>query len=160
MNVRVDVQFACDGAAVPSVDIMTSWVTRAVAEVGGVPNAEISVRVVDADEMQELNRDYRNKDKVTNVLSFPAGPVTGMPDGEPLLLGDIVICASVVHDEAAAQAKTDRDHWAHLLVHGALHLLGFDHETDDEAAAMEALETRILAAHGVADPYQVGARNC
>ena len=153
-------QLACEGTAVPSVDIMTSWVTRAVAEVGGVPNSEVSVRVVSLDEMRELNRDYREKDKPTNVLSFPAGPVTGMPEDEPLLLGDIVVCASVVHEEAAAQKKTDTDHWAHMLVHGTLHLLGYDHEADHEAAAMEALETRILTTHGVADPYQVGSRNC
>ena len=160
MKVRVDVQLACDGIAVPSVDIMTSWVTRTVAEVGGVPDSEVSVRVVDADEMQALNRDYRQKDKPTNVLSFPAGAVSGLPDGEPLPLGDIVVCASVVHKEAAAQAKTDTDHWAHMLVHGTLHLLGYDHEADDEAEAMEALEMRILTAHGITDPYQVTARNC
>jgi probable rRNA maturation factor len=160
VNVEVDVQLACGGIAVPSVDIMTAWVTRTVAEVGGVPDTEVSVRVVDADEMRALNRDYRDKDTPTNVLSFPAGAVAGMPDDESLPLGDIVVCASVVHEEAAAQAKTDTDHWAHMLVHGTLHLLGYDHDADDEAAAMEALETRILTAHGVADPYQVAARNC
>ena len=160
VNVEVDVQLACEGIAVPSVDVLTSWVTHALEEAGSLVNAEVSVRVVDADEMRSLNRDYRDKDKPTNVLSFPAGPVAGLPDGEPVLLGDIVVCASIVHEEASAQAKTDTDHWAQMLVHGTLHLLGYDHEADDEAAAMEALETRILTAHGLADPYQAAARNC
>jgi len=103
--------------------------------------------------MRGLNRDYRGKDKPTNVLSFPAGQVAGLPDAEPVPLGDIVVCADVVSDEAATQEKAPADHWAHMLVHGTLHLLGFDHEDETDAATMEALETRILAAGGVADPY-------
>lgn len=134
---------------------MTTWVTRAVVEAAQVANAEVSLRVVDAEEMRALNREYRDQDKPTNVLSFPAGRVEGMPDDAPVLLGDVVVCASVVHEEAAAQAKSDEDHWAHMLVHGTLHLLGYDHIADDEAAAMEALETRILESHGVADPYKM-----
>ena len=160
MNVEVDVQLACEGIAVPSADVVSTWVNRALAAAGESTAAELSVRIVDADEMQALNRDYRDKDRPTNVLSFPVGPVTGMPDDAPVLLGDIVVCASVVHDEAAAQGKADTDHWAHMLVHGTLHLLGYDHVDPNEAAAMEALETRILAAHGVADPYRVAAQNC
>ena len=89
-------QLACEGIAVPSADVVTAWVTRALEAVEDGADAELSVRIVDADEMQALNRDYRDKDQPTNVLSFPAGPVTGMPDDAPRLLGDIVVCASVV----------------------------------------------------------------
>lgn len=110
--------------------------------------------------MRSLNCAFRGKDKPTNVLSFPAGDVAGLPADAPLPLGDIVICAGVVGAEAAAQGKTEDDHWAHMLVHGTLHLLGFDHETDAEAADMEALETRILGEHGIADPYGAAARSC
>jgi probable rRNA maturation factor len=110
--------------------------------------------------MRALNRDYRDKDKPTNVLSFPAGQVTGLPEAEPMPIGDIVVCADVVSNEAAEQGKAPPDHWAHMLVHGTLHLLGFDHEADAEAAAMETLESRILAEQGVADPYGAADDNC
>ena len=103
--------------------------------------------------MRALNRDYREQDKTTNVLSFPAGEIAGLPDDAPRALGDIVICAAVISDEAAEQGKELSAHWAHMLVHGTLHLLGYDHETDAEAAAMEGLETRILCQHGCPDPY-------
>jgi probable rRNA maturation factor len=119
-----------------------------------MPNdVEVSVRIVDAEEVRTLNREYRDKDRATNVLSFPAGPLAGLPDDAPILLGDIVVCASVVDSEAAEQGKDVADHWAHMLVHGTLHLLGFDHEDDTEAAAMEALETQVLTQHGLPDPY-------
>ena len=88
------------------------------------------MRIVDAAEIHALNSDYRGKDKPTNVLSFPAGDVAGLPADMPVPLGDVVICASVVREEAAAQGKALDDHWAHMLVHGTLHLLGYDHETD------------------------------
>lgn len=103
--------------------------------------------------MRSLNRDYRQKDKATNVLSFPAGAIEGLPAEAAPLLGDIVICAEVVSDEAAEQGKSTDDHWAHMLVHGTLHLLGYDHETDDDAAEMEGLEARILTVNGLRDPY-------
>ncbi len=160
MKIDVDVQLACEGVAVPSADVVRSWIARALDAATEIENAEVSVRVVDADEIRALNRKYRDKDKPTNVLSFPAGPVAGMPEGEPVLLGDIIVCASVVHAEAAQQGKTDTDHWAHMLVHGTLHLLGFDHVLDEDAAAMEALEVRILASQGIADPYGAAVRNC
>jgi len=94
------------------------------------------------------------------VLSFPVGAVTGLPADEPEPLGDIVVCAGVVRAEAAAQGKEAADHWAHMLVHGALHLLGYDHDTDAGAAAMESLETQVLSAHGVADPYGATIQTC
>ena len=151
----VDVQFACDDSDMPSAKQIQHWIARAVEGSGRVIAAgtELSVRLVDKEEMQALNRDYRSKDKVTNVLSFPAGDIDGLPAEAAQALGDIVICAVVVSDEAAQQGKAASDHWAHMLVHGTLHLLGFDHKTAAEAADMEGLEAHILTAHGLADPY-------
>jgi probable rRNA maturation factor len=112
--------------------------------------AELAIRIVDADEGRALNRDYRGKDYATNVLSFPAE----LPPGVQLpLLGDLAICAPVVQREALEQGKREKDHWAHLTVHGVLHLLGYDHLADDEAETMEALERRILAGLSIANPY-------
>lgn len=147
-------QIACDDADLPEPEEVTAWLTRVVDAVGHERVADMSVRIVDAEESQALNRDFRGQDKATNVLSFPVGTITGLPGEEQCPLGDIVICASVVNAEAEAQGKTSADHWAHMLVHGALHLLGYDHETDAEAATMEALEVRILSSHGVANPYE------
>lgn len=128
---------------------MRRWVRAALdaAHAG----AEISVRIVDEPEMRELNARYRHKDYPTNVLSFPAG----LPPGVDVpLLGDIVICAPLVEREAAEQHKAPRAHWAHLLVHGTLHLLGHDHERARDAEVMEALERRILAGLKFPDPYR------
>ncbi len=133
---------------------------RAISGAGRTGSLEVSVRIVDADEIRALNRQYRGKDKATNVLSFPAGgPVAGLPDGVPEMLGDVVVCASVVRDEAVSRDKAPGDHWAHLLVHGTLHLLGYDHDAEPQAAEMESLETRILAEHGLADPYGAPDQN-
>ena len=160
MNVQVDVQQAADDESIPDTAFVSDWVTRAVNAATITRASEVSVRIVDADEIHALNREYRRKDAPTNVLSFPAGAVAGLPSDAPHPLGDIVICASVVRDEAEAQGKALADHWAHMLVHGTLHLLGFDHQADAEAAAMEALERSILSAHGIADPYGVTVENC
>lgn len=159
MTVLVEVQQACDDDTIPESAVIESWIRYTVKEAGSLPATEVSLRIVDAEEIRTLNRDYRDKDTATNVLSYPAGPIDGMPGDAPVLLGDIVICASVVREEAAEQGKAVGDHWAHMLVHGTLHLLGFDHGTDTEASLMEALETRILAAHGLADPYKVHVQN-
>jgi probable rRNA maturation factor len=153
MTVLVDVQQACDDDTIPEAEIVDAWVTWAVEAATAPTDVEVSVRIVDAEEVRALNREYRDKDKATNVLSFPAGPLAGLPDDAPTLLGDIVVCASVVDSEAAEQGKAPADHWAHMLVHGTLHLLGFDHENDTEAAKMEALETQVLTQHGLPDPY-------
>jgi probable rRNA maturation factor len=153
MTVQVDVQNACDDDTVPEVPIVESWIESTVVAAGIVVDTEVSVRVVSPEEVHALNSEYRGKEKPTNVLSFPAGKVAGLPDDMPQPLGDIVICAQVVRDEAREQGKAVADHWAHMLVHGTLHLLGFDHETDSDAAEMEALETRILSDQGLADPY-------
>jgi probable rRNA maturation factor len=158
VTVVADVQVASDEPGIPDETEMQSWVAAAVDSSGRCPNveADVAVRVVDVDEIRTLNRVYRDKDSVTNVLSFPAGDIAGMPAGARRLLGDIVICAAVVTAEANEQGKDVADHWAHMIVHGTLHLLGYDHETDAEAAAMEALETQILAARNVTDPYAGG----
>ena len=149
----VDVQIACDDDGIPDVTDIRAWVQRALAESGAPPGVEVSVRVVDKKEIRALNRDYRHRDEVTNVLAFPADAIAGLPPGEVRLLGDVVVCAAVVAGEAGAQGKPVREHWAHMLVHGTLHLVGFDHQHESEAAAMEALERRILGRYGLPDPY-------
>ncbi|ANB19275.1 rRNA maturation RNase YbeY [Dokdonella koreensis] len=127
------------------------WVAAAVAAARRRRATELSIRLVGVDEGRLLNVQYRGRDYATNVLSFPAD----LPPGLRLpLIGDLVICAPVVAREAAEQGKTARDHYAHLTVHGVLHLLGYDHEADADAERMEALETRVLAGLGVADPYR------
>ena len=121
------------------------WLRHALGP--GVQAAEITVRIVDADEGRALNRDYRHKEDATNVLTFDYS-------GAPLLAADLVLCAPVVAREAAEQRKPLAEHYAHLLVHGALHAQGWDHETSDaDAEAMEAEEARILATLGIANPY-------
>ncbi len=114
---------------------------------------ELAVRFVDEDEGRALNRQFRQQDKATNVLSFPATRPAGLPADLPAQLGDIVICGPVVEREAADQGKSAADHWSHMLVHGTLHLLGFDHQDAIGAEKMERLETDILAARGINDPY-------
>lgn len=152
-DTRVDVQVACDDPDIPRPAQMQTWIAAALAAAAFTDEAgaEVSVRIVDADEIQALNAAYRRQDKPTNVLSFPA-ETQALP-GEPRLLGDVVVCAPVVRAEADEQGKALAAHWAHMLVHGTLHLLGYDHEADAEAARMEELESNILAAHGIADPY-------
>ncbi|MEO7064437.1 MAG: rRNA maturation RNase YbeY [Dokdonella sp.] len=111
---------------------------------------ELNILIVDSTAGQRFNRDFRGRDYATNVLSFPYEPGPGEHTG---VLGDIVICAPVVAREALAQRKPVRDHFAHMTIHGVLHLLGYDHETDHDAERMEALERHILATLGMADPY-------
>lgn len=154
-TLSVDVQIACDVAGVPDADAIRDWVRLATegADSSSDGATEITVRVVDADEIHALNSLYRHKDKPTNVLSFPAGHIDGLPEGEPRLLGDVVVCASIVAAEAREQGKEVDQHWGHMLIHGTLHLLGFDHEAEDDAAAMERLEADILGKRGIADPY-------
>ena len=150
---NVDVQVASDAAGLPTDEEIRDRVERAVRAVDPGADVEVSVRIVDEPEMRNLNRDYRGKDKPTNVLAFPAGDPGFVPPGETPLLGDIVVCAGVVAREAEEQGKRPEHHWSHMLVHGTLHLLGHDHADDDEALAMEGMERRILAELGIADPY-------
>ena len=146
----VDVQVAPGLSNVPPPAELASWVESALDGIDESRHVSVSVSVVDEAESRRLNRDYRGKDKPTNVLSFPMHFDVAPPTGEPLLLGDIVLCGPVVVAEAAAQAKPIEDHWAHLVV---LHLAGYDHVDDAGASEMEQLETRILSSRGVADPY-------
>lgn len=154
MNVLLDLQLACaNEAGLPSEAQLTTWLTTALSV---LPNTqasewEITVRIVDTEESQTLNRDYRGQDKPTNVLSFPFEAPPGI---ELPLLGDLVVCRQVVEQEASAQQKPLMDHWAHMVVHGCLHLLGFDHIKDDEAQIMEAKEVVLLAQLGINNPYQ------
>lgn len=161
-SLQVDVQMAVDttrGIAeqwnVPGVDTIQAWATAAVKQVGAnQPGQQITVRIVDVDEITELNEQYRQKTGATNVLSFPFELPPGVPEeAVDATLGDLVICAAVVEQEAEAQHKSAEAHWAHMIVHGTLHLLGYDHLTDDEAQQMEAEEIAILKSFGYANPY-------
>jgi probable rRNA maturation factor len=150
MNLHVDIQSASTEPA-PEEDDIRRWVSAALSRRdASTASAEICLRLVDEAEMAQLNHDYRGKTGPTNVLSFPADlpPQLQLP-----LLGDIVICAPVVVREARAQGKSARAHWAHLVVHGSLHLLGYDHIEAADAATMEALETDILGQLGFPCPY-------
>ena len=151
MKLHVDIQTACS-QSVPAAEDIRHWIAAALHGRTTQEQVEVSVRIVDSDEMARLNETYRGKTGATNVLSFPAGlPVElAIP-----LLGDIVICAPVVRAEAARQGKTEKAHWAHMAVHGTLHLLGFDHIEEEEAAIMEALESSILSELNYACPYDV-----
>lgn len=153
-SILIDVQQACTAEGIPADTDFCSWATAALRAAGFAGSAEITVRVVDEAESRGLNHDYRERDYATNVLSFPNDLPDFLREQLPVLpLGDLVICAPVVAREAAEQGKAVQAHWAHLTVHGSLHLLGFDHIEDDEADAMEALEIRVLAQLGVANPY-------
>ncbi len=148
----VEVQLATGAAGVPSPERLAGWAGSALAAVGAA--GTVVVRVVDEEEGRELNRRYRGRDRATNVLSFPfeAPAGIGVPPA-PAHLGDLVICAPVVAAEAAAQGKEPEAHWAHMLVHGVLHLAGYDHVDEAGAQVMEGEERRILAAWGFPDPY-------
>ena len=132
-----------------------AWVQTAleVADVARDRPVDIAVLIAASETMRRMNNDYRGKDRPTNVLSFPVGDIAGLPGDAAVPLGDIVLCPEVIAREAAEQGKRPEDHWAHLCVHGALHLAGYDHVTAVEAAEMEALEVQILAGAGVSDPY-------
>jgi len=148
VRTHVDVQFACTQSGRPDQRRITRWARAALA--GRRRPGLLTVRVVGESEGAELNRRWRGKRRATNVLSFPGA---ALPGGGPQLLGDVVICAPVVDREARQQGKSRAAHWAHMVVHGTLHLQGYDHRTRAQAAAMESLETRLLARLGVANPY-------
>ena len=153
--VRLDVAvgYAVPRKGVPAAVSFRRWVAAALD--GRIREADLAIRIVGSREGRALNRHYRGKDYATNVLSFPADLPEGLPEGVRMpLLGDLVICAPVVAREAREQRKPLAAHYAHLTVHGALHLLGWDHGDDVEAEAMEQLERGILAGLGIADPYR------
>lgn len=145
---ELEVQYAVDAPGLPTPARLRHW-AQAALEGCGEP-LELVIRIVDEAESRMLNRRYRGKDRPTNVLSFPFEAPPGVPLSH---LGDVVICAPVVAREAAEQGKTDEAHWAHMLVHGILHLRGYEHEDEPQAGRMEAKERAILAQLGYGDPY-------
>ena len=147
MTIELEVQRATRFEPVPDDRTFSLWVETALRD---QTEAALTIRVVGRDESRRLNQRYRGKDAATNVLSFPADlpPEIGLS-----LLGDIVICAPLVAVEAAEQGKSADAHWAHLTIHGVLHLLGYDHQEAAQAAEMERLEISLLASIGIADPY-------
>ena len=149
MNLRVDIQSA-SSEPVPAEDDIRRWILAALHHTGREADTEVSLRLVDNEEMAQLNADYRDRPGPTNVLSFPGDlpPELGLP-----LLGDIAIAAPVVRREAREQGKSLQAHWAHMVVHGTLHLLGYDHIEEAQAAQMERLETAILASLDYPCPY-------
>jgi probable rRNA maturation factor len=150
-ELELALSYGCARRGVPARASFTRWALAALAAAGSRGSFQLSIRVVDADEGLALNRDFRGKAHATNVLSFPTDTVV---PGGPRLLGDLALCAPVIAREAVAQGKRSSAHFAHLTVHGVLHLLGYDHEVDAAAATMEALESKALASLGLANPYE------
>ncbi|MGM0692975.1 MAG: rRNA maturation RNase YbeY [Pseudomonadota bacterium] len=146
----IDCQVALEAGDLPSQAELESWVTAVLARHAVAADSELTIRFVDDAESQALNRDYRGVNKPTNVLSFPFQSPPGITLS---LLGDLVICHPVVMREAGEQDKSLHAHYAHMVVHGTLHLLGHDHQEDTEAEAMEAIEREVLASLGIPDPY-------
>lgn len=149
MSIELDLQIAVENEqGLPTEQDIQLWLNKTIPQFQ--ESAELTVRIVDTEESHQLNHDYRGKDKPTNVLSFPFEAPPGM---ELELLGDLIICRQVVEKEAEEQNKPLLAHWAHMVVHGSLHLLGYDHIEDDEAEEMESLETEIMQTMGFEDPY-------
>lgn len=143
MGVDITIQFASEEPSVPGENAILYW-ARSVLD---GKEGEVTIRITNEDEMRSLNHRWRNIDNPTNVLSFPLND-TGSP-----LLGDIVICAPVLRREAAQQGKSVNAHWAHIIIHGILHLMGYDHGNETDAEFMEAKETAIMQDLGFPDPY-------
>ncbi|MDZ7924025.1 MAG: rRNA maturation RNase YbeY [Marinagarivorans sp.] len=151
----LDLQIACETPKIPSETQFLAWLDAALP--APLRGSELTIRIVSAEESRELNNTYRGKNNPTNVLSFPSD----LPEHiEEPYLGDLVICADVVAQEAAEQNKTLAAHWSHMVIHGTLHLLGYDHIDDIEADEMEALEAEILTGLGFANPYEDQAKPC
>ena len=151
MSLYVDIQREADASDIPNDAEFSQWVTLALK--GRRGRGEICIRIVEPDESQTLNNSYRGKDAPTNVLSFPFEAPPGVPND---IIGDLAICADIVRQEAQEQKKPLLHHWAHMVIHGCLHLIGFDHINDSEAQDMEALETELLATLNIPDPYLQG----
>jgi len=153
MTVTVDFQLAFEGET-PAETAFIAWAEAALQAVE--EDCELSIRLVDEDESAELNNQYRGKTGPTNVLSFPFDSEIEL---EPKLLGDLVVCVPVVEREAVEQGKPAAHHWAHIVIHGCLHLLGYDHIEEIEAEEMEALEIQILNTMNIANPYELQGEN-
>ncbi|RXE89310.1 rRNA maturation RNase YbeY [Pseudoalteromonas sp. A757] len=149
MDLMLDLQLACEFDKLPSEAQFQLWAEHALTQFR--EEAELTIRIADEHESQELNSQYRGKDKPTNVLSFPFDAPPGI---ELPLIGDLVICPQVVYQESIEQEKTFHDHFAHMVIHGCLHLLGFDHINEQDAVEMETIEKQILASLNIADPYR------
>jgi probable rRNA maturation factor len=148
MSIDLELQIASTAKTLPHPAQVREWVSAAL--LGSVDTAEMTIRIVDIEEISELNYRYRKKLGPTNVLSFPYNPIPGIASR---LLGDVVVCAPLVEKEALEQNIPLLDHWAHLIIHGILHLLGYDHEFEDDAEEMESKETEILVQLGFQPPY-------
>ncbi|MCL1142006.1 rRNA maturation RNase YbeY [Shewanella gaetbuli] len=148
-KVNLDLQIAVESQSLPSQSQFETWVSTAIGK--SMPEVELTIRLVEALESQQLNHTYRGKDKPTNVLSFP---FEAPAEIELPLIGDLIICVEVVEKEAQDQHKPIEAHWAHMVIHGCLHLLGYDHIIEDEAEEMESLETQLLQHLGFSDPYK------
>ncbi|MFT6113101.1 MAG: putative rRNA maturation factor [Oleispira sp.] len=152
LELQLDVQIAVEKEHdLPTEEQLTQWATAALVTRTEYDEPELTIRIVDETESQELNNDYRGKDKPTNVLSFPFEAPAHVPIP---LLGDLIVCKQVVEREAIEQGKTLTAHWAHMIVHGCLHLLGYDHIEDEEAEEMEGIERVVMAELGFEDPYK------
>jgi probable rRNA maturation factor len=150
--VNLDVQYTEQAEEPPSKDEFQDWVNLALINEKDV---EVSLSIVGEAESQSLNKEYRNKDKPTNVLSFPMEIPQALVDeiDMPAMLGDLIICAPIVEQEAVQQEKTSTAHWAHMVIHGMLHLQGYDHISDEQAKQMEDLEIQLLQQLGIDNPY-------
>lgn len=159
-ELTVITQIATRRSGLPHARTLAQWARAAYAVREGAarvrPASTVTIRMVGAAESRRLNRTWRGKDQPTNVLSFPAG-VSQALRGEALELGDLAICAAVVAREAQEQHKALRAHWAHMVIHGVLHLLGHDHQREREARRMEALEVQLLAGFGYSNPYAINS---
>ena len=161
-QINLDWQVATDLAELPSEENVQHWISMALSQESdqyGLAKdlnypIDLTVRIVESVESQQLNKDYRGKDKPTNVLSFPFENPPGLEQNLPIL-GDLVICAEVVAKEAEEQNKSLMSHWAHMIVHGSLHLLGYDHIKESEAEQMESLEIEILKKLSISNPYEL-----
>ena len=159
-NVSVDLQVACHVDSIPLKTEIHEWLEQAFQanERNTSRQCNVAVRIVAEDESRKLNKQFRHQNKATNVLAFPAaGPdgTTDLLENEIQALGDLVICGPLLEQEAEEQGKNPTDHWGHLLVHGMLHLLGYDHDSPSQAIEMETMEKRILADRGIDNPYRV-----
>ncbi len=155
VTLEVSVDEGVDTVGMPETSLLESAARGAASAAEYGQGAEVSLSIVSAETIRSMNDDWREKDKPTNVLAFATEDIPNvvMPPNVPRHLGDIVICADVVRDEAEAQNKPVEAHWMHLTVHGMLHLLGYDHMEPEEAERMESLERQVLETFGINDPY-------
>ena len=149
MNTELDLQIACEFDNLPSLEQFALWANKVLSQYRD--ESELTIVIADEAQSQQLNNDYRGKNKPTNVLSFEFEAPAGI---ELPLVGDLVICPAIVLAESIEQEKSFHDHFAHMVIHGCLHLLGFDHIKDEDAKEMESIEKQLLAELGIADPYR------